>query len=460
MNWFHLGLAALMLVTGSINTISVKWADTMESESTDGKLRHFRHPFLQACGMFLGEMMCMVAFYILKCYKERKRQRELAYLRLESNQLPTEESEATRERSFNPFIFLPPALCDMTATSIQYIGLTLTYASSFQMLRGAVIIFTGILSVVFLRRRLEWFRWTGMILVIGGLVTVGLTDILFTPNGKNSTEIQPIPEYNATYQSPFNYGSIMLGKMEEGSDDHNPQSILLGDVLIVCAQVIVASQMVYEEKFITKYNVPALKAVGWEGTFGFLTLATLLIPFYFVPVGTFFGDANPRHVLEDVYDGLYQLAHNSQLAGAFSLTVFSIAFFNFAGISVTKEMSATTRMVLDSVRTLVIWGVSLGVGWQKFQYLQLIGFIILVSGMCVYNDLLIVPCLRELSYRSGLVDRPGSFYDMQSNIEDELDTSSDDTQTAGNTSVGGAETTVFDPRHQNPESEGRQNVDA
>ena len=31
----------------------------------------------------------------------------------------------------------------MTATSVQYIGLTFTYASSFQMLRGAVIIFTG-----------------------------------------------------------------------------------------------------------------------------------------------------------------------------------------------------------------------------------------------------------------------------------------------------------------------------
>ena len=43
-------------------------------------------------------------------------------------------------------IFLPPALCDMTATSVQYIGLTLTYASSFQMLRGAVIIFTGALG--------------------------------------------------------------------------------------------------------------------------------------------------------------------------------------------------------------------------------------------------------------------------------------------------------------------------
>ena len=38
--------------------------------------------------------------------------------------------------------------------------------------------------------------------------------------------------------------------------------------------------------------------------------------------------------------------------------VASIAFFNFFGISVTKEMSATTRMVLDSIRTFVIWGQS------------------------------------------------------------------------------------------------------
>ena len=55
-----------------------------------------------------------------------------------------------------------------------------------------------------------------------------------------------------------------------------------------------------------------MQAVGWEGTFGFLTLATLLIPFYFIPVGDKFGN-NPRHVLEDAYDGLYQLAHNWRL---------------------------------------------------------------------------------------------------------------------------------------------------
>lgn len=50
----------------------------------------------------------------------------------------------------------------------------------------------------------------------------------------------------------------------------------------------------------------------------------------------------------------------------------SIAIFNFAGISVTKEISATTRMILDSIRTIVIWAFSLQFKWQDFHYLQVI----------------------------------------------------------------------------------------
>ena len=38
-----------------------------------------------------------------------------------------------------------------------------------------------------------------------------------------------------------------------------------GDLLIIMAQIIVATQMVYEERFVTKHNVPPLQAVGWEG---------------------------------------------------------------------------------------------------------------------------------------------------------------------------------------------------
>jgi hypothetical protein len=49
----------------------------------------------------------------------------------------------------------------------------------------------------------------------------------------------------------------------------------------------------------------------------------------------------------------------------------------------TKYSSATTRMVLDSVRTLVIWAWSLIFGLQPFQYFQIIGFVLLIGGTCV-----------------------------------------------------------------------------
>jgi len=48
--------------------------------------------------------------------------------------------------------------------------------------------------------------------------------------------------------------------------------------------------------------------------------------------------------------------------------ILSIAVFNFCGITITKEMSATTRQVLDGGRVIIIWAVSLGVRWQPFDF--------------------------------------------------------------------------------------------
>lgn len=42
-------------------------------------------------------------------------------------------------------------------------------------------------------------------------------------------------------------------------------SLPTGDLLIIMAQVIVAIQMVLEEKFVYKHNVHPLRAVGTEG---------------------------------------------------------------------------------------------------------------------------------------------------------------------------------------------------
>ncbi|XP_064082161.1 solute carrier family 35 member F6-like isoform X2 [Macrobrachium nipponense] len=344
----QLMIAFLMVFTGSINTLSTKWADTMKASHKNGEEDSFNHPFFQADGMFLGEILCMVTFYVLRCITRRQRQEQV------------EMSPSSQEAGqFPKYIFFVPAMCDMLATSTMYLGLTLTYASSFQMLRGAVIVFTGLLSVAFLGRKLRYYHWIGILSVIAGLVVVGVSDF--------------------------------LGNTAES--EYTLNGIITGDLLIIAAQIVTASQMVIEEKFVTRYNVPALLAVGWEGSFGFIVLSILLIAMYWIPAGIFSG--NPRGVLEDVPDAFYQMGSNPVLIAAVLGNIISIAFFNFAGVSVTKELTATTRMVLDSVRTLVIWLFSLAVGWQDFQYLQPIGFTILVIGMFIYNDLVFLPFARS-----------------------------------------------------------------
>ena len=53
-------------------------------------------------------------------------------------------------------------------------------------------------------------------------------------------------------------------------------------------------------------------------------------------------------------------------------SVASIAFFNFFGISVTKELSGAARATIDACRTLFIWMFSLGIGWERFHGLEVL----------------------------------------------------------------------------------------
>lgn len=54
----------------------------------------------------------------------------------------------------------------------------------------------------------------------------------------------------------------------------------------------------------------------------------------------------------------------------------------------TRERSATTRTVLDSLRTLLVWALSLALRWERFHALQIPGFALLLAGAALYNGLL------------------------------------------------------------------------
>lgn len=347
-------LAGGMLITGSVNTLSTKWADTTKAVGRGGgDAREFNHPFFQATGMFVGESLCMITFLVATWWYKRKGE-------------PMEEA-----KKFSPLIFVLPACCDMTATSLMYIGLTMTDASIFQMLRGSVVIFTSILSVIFLGRKLRPYHWFSVFLILLGVFIVGLASTLAN-KGETTTH--------------HNHTNVPAEFQGCGNDTSKADKAFLGNILIVAAQFIAAIQMCVEEKFVGGYNIPALQAVGWEGIWGFTVLCSALVVMNFIP-----DNSKPTCKFEDARDAFTQMGHSAIICIALFGNVMSIAFFNYFGISVTKVMSASHRMVLDSVRTFVIWGVSLLIGWESFYPLQLLGFCILIAGTATYNDIVRLP---------------------------------------------------------------------
>lgn len=172
---------------------------------------------------------------------------------------------------------------------------------------------------------------------------------------------------------------------------------IIGVLLIAGAQIFTATQFVLEERIMEKYAMEPIKVVGWEGVFGFLvTLIGMIILHFAIGTGYF----NAR-------EGLYQMTHYRAIAVSSLLIMVSIGYvffhsypqssltccsgFNFFGLSVTRTVSATSRSTIDTCRTLFIWIVSLGLGWETFKWLQVAGFALLVYGTFLFNDLIRPP---------------------------------------------------------------------
>ena len=272
-------------------------------------------------------------------------------------------------QNFNPLIWAIPAICDTFGTSIMCVGMTWTFAASYQMMRGSIIIFTGLLSVVFLGNELKLHQWIGMFTIVAGLILAGVGDF-----------------------------DIVHMFHRESPGFFQKNTVLAGDLLIILSQVIMAIQVTFEEKIIKKYQVSPLHAVGWEGIFGFVVFTILLFPMYFtpwhLPASPDFWQETTR--FEDAIDGFYQIVHSPYLLVSSTVLIVSVAFYNISLLTVTKTKNATTRTVLDSIRDIFIWAFTLIVGWDKFAVMQVCGYLVLFTGTCIYYNIIIISFARQL----------------------------------------------------------------
>ncbi|KAG9104917.1 hypothetical protein FRC06_004984 [Ceratobasidium sp. 370] len=357
-------LIAGMLVTGKSVLATSTLSDTDDSGKTACASRTVNqsppaHPYTlssQSLNMFIGESLCFLPVLW-----------QWLVTRNSPPQLPTDEEEpaaGSKGRTlptlsgWKLLYFWFPAFCDLTGTT---------------MTRGALVLWVGLLSVVFLRRHLYLYQWLALFIVMAGVSLVGLSGSLI----KNVVGDDAGEAIHAFMTSVAR--SI-------APEEPEPTTVFVGVLFVLFAQFFTAIQFVVEEKIMKSHTIDPLVAVGLEGCFGALSVLACM------PILSPFASRSPFF---DFPRGWHQITDHSNVILASVLIMFSIASFNFFGLSVTHQVSANARSTTDTCRTLGIWIVSLGLGWEHlawpYSVLQILGFALLVYGTFLFNGLVEPP---------------------------------------------------------------------
>jgi hypothetical protein len=239
-----------------------------------------------------------------------------------------------------------PACCDLLGTTLAGIGLLYLNASIFQMLRGSIILFVSIMSRIVFKRRIPPYRALGIFVVVVGLSLVGLSSYLDSHTSTSTTV------------TPFD--------------------VMIGIALVLAGQLFNGIQMIIEEYLLKNHDVPPILVVGTEGTVGLCLMILVMIFMSTTIPGSDFGG-----VYENALNSFTQVVKQENLCSfcvALSflsscvccqiknsnfllfnviLYCFSISVYNFCGLSISKQLSAVHRTLVDASRTVFVWVINL-----------------------------------------------------------------------------------------------------
>lgn len=232
----------------------------------------FEQPVIQTAQMFIGEMGCWLfvgGFSLYRRYMSRESVAEAdGYQAINTHENGVEDNDTDSIRSsraINPvakpmslnaedriplkgwkvLLLSLPAICDICGTTLMNVGLLFVVPSIYQMTRGALVLFVGLFSVIFLRRTLHLFQWFALFTVVLGVGIVGLAGAIYKDDKAAPATLLLIKEVS----------TIAI------REARTPEALraIIGVFLIAGAQIFTASQFVLEEYILEKYALEPLK---------------------------------------------------------------------------------------------------------------------------------------------------------------------------------------------------------
>ena len=248
-NWFIFMITAGMVTAGSLATILGKVMDqkVMIPDQSDGVVSgsmietEFKHPLLMNFLMFMGEASLLFV------------------LQIQLKQDPIAAAVHEKNKA-NPVLFAAPALLDTFGSFLNFTGLMLISASSYQILKMLCMVFVVLLSVIVFRRVYSLAQYLALLVVISGLTVVTLSDVFTASSASTNPDSLDI-------------------------DNKNDYSMIsLGIICVVYGSLFHAIQSIVEES-ILKWSGAAGQEpcymMGWEGVFGIIITILITIPAQF-----------------------------------------------------------------------------------------------------------------------------------------------------------------------------------
>jgi hypothetical protein len=187
---------------------------------------------------------------------------------------------------------------------------------------------------------------------------------------------------------------------KSGDDDntHGHKFDLKSVIGIVCLFLSLIFQgfcYCYQEGLLDKYEVNVMQMIGFESMMGaVVSTCLMMIALNITCTHPEFCNAEMGFPVDSPPTAFYDIKKNNAFV-IFILCCFSIMIFNLCGLTITKNGGAVFKVILDTLRTITVWIISVIIGFESLKpggkvALELVGFIFLIMGNLIYNEIVVL----------------------------------------------------------------------
>lgn len=368
-----------IFVAGTASITLIKIIYQTPVENINGSEQYFVRLYFIPGFMFVGEVLCLVAYLISWAVAHRGRSYVKASPLDASTDISTVDEQAPLcgPQASQPVHPLRLLLHDIAGgkSAWRLLGLAsamvmldicssicitnafaLCDASIVQILRGISILFTMVMRRIFLKQRPTRWEIVGVVVAIVGLALVGLAAVLGADMSMTS-----------------------------------PGLIAMGIALVVASQLFSTLYFVFSEKFMKNDGYPPLALVGVQGIIGVVLVFGVVCPIVDLIPGQDCGS------VESYANTIYMLSHSVLVPVLLLVSAFSSMLINWCMMTMTLTQSAIYVTLLSSVRIASIWTVMVVVYYATghrygepvtlYTILEVGGFAIVFLGTAIHNNL-------------------------------------------------------------------------